>query len=44
MLFAGPIINLPSLFSVARAAGWKPAVAIAALVWVLAISAGLLIG
>jgi uncharacterized membrane protein YraQ (UPF0718 family) len=42
LLFAGPIINLPSLFSVARVSGWKPAAVIAALVWVLATAGGLL--
>jgi uncharacterized membrane protein YraQ (UPF0718 family) len=44
LLFAGPIINLPSLFSVARISGWKPALAVAVLVWVLAIGGAVLIG
>jgi uncharacterized membrane protein YraQ (UPF0718 family) len=44
LLFAGPIINLPSLFSVARAGGWKPAAVVALLVWILSITGGLLMG
>jgi hypothetical protein len=44
MLFAGPAINLPSLFATARLAGWKVAAAVAAFVWLIAIGGGLLIG
>jgi uncharacterized membrane protein YraQ (UPF0718 family) len=43
LLFAGPSINLPSLWSVARVSGAKVAVAVAALIWILAVTAGLLI-
>src|SRR5262245_20881295 len=43
LLFAGPSVNLPSLWSVARVSGTKVAVAVAALVWLLAVTAGLLI-
>jgi uncharacterized protein len=42
LLFAGPAINLPSLFATARLAGWKVAVAIAAFVWLIALAGGLL--
>jgi uncharacterized protein len=44
MLFAGPAINLPSLFAMARMVGWKVAASIAAFVCVIAICGGLLIG
>ena len=44
MLFAGPAINLPSLFATARVAGWKVAASVAAFVWLIAICGGLLIG
>jgi uncharacterized membrane protein YraQ (UPF0718 family) len=44
MLFAGPAINLPSLFATARLASWKVAAAIAAFVWLIAICGSLLIG
>ena len=43
LLFAGPVINLPSLFATARMAGPKVAVAIAGFVWLIAIAGGLLI-
>ncbi|HYR82462.1 MAG TPA: permease [Terriglobia bacterium] len=44
LLFAGPAINLPSLLSVARVSGWKVAVMVAFLVWILAAGGGLLVG
>jgi uncharacterized membrane protein YraQ (UPF0718 family) len=44
LLFAGPAINLSSLISVSRLAGWKIAAAAAALIWCFAIGGGLLIG
>jgi hypothetical protein len=44
VLFAGPIINLASLAVIGRSAGWKVAVALAALVWVIAVAGGMLIG
>jgi hypothetical protein len=44
LLFAGPTVNLPSLWTVARVSGWKIAVIVAALVWILAVGGGLLIG
>jgi len=44
LLFAGPAVNLPSLWTVARVSGWKIAAISAALVWVLAVCGGLLIG
>jgi uncharacterized protein len=42
LLFAGPIINLPSLFATARLAGTGVAVSVAVLVWLIAIAGGLL--
>src|SRR5262249_17531941 len=42
LLFAGPAINLPSLFATARLAGWKVALSVAGLVWLIAAGAGLL--
>ena len=44
LLFAGPVVNLPSLFSVARVSGWKLAATVAGMVWILAVCGGLLIG
>jgi uncharacterized membrane protein YraQ (UPF0718 family) len=44
LLFAGPAINLPSLFSVARISGWKAAAILAASVWCLAVFGGILAG
>jgi uncharacterized membrane protein YraQ (UPF0718 family) len=44
MLFAGPAINLPSLFAMARVASWKVAASVAGFVWLIAICGGLLIG
>ncbi len=44
LLFAGPAINLPSLWSVARIGGWKVAGTVAVSVWVLAILGGLAVG
>ena len=41
LLFAGPTVNLPSLWTVARVSGWKIAVIVAALVWILAVCGGL---
>ncbi|PYS56335.1 MAG: hypothetical protein DMG13_00085 [Acidobacteria bacterium] len=43
LLFAGPAINLPSLFSVARVSGSRLAAALAATVWIFAVCGGLLI-
>jgi uncharacterized protein len=44
LLFAGPAINLPSLFSVARTSGWKVAGMVAALIWAGAVAGGMLAG
>jgi len=44
LLFAGPVVNLPSLFATARVAGWKVAAAVAGFVWLIAIAGGLLNG
>lgn len=43
LLFAGPAVNLPSLLTVARSAGWKVAGGVAAMVWVVAVAGGLLV-
>ena len=43
VLFAGPIINLPSLLVVGRRASWKAAVLLAFSVWVIAFSGGLIL-
>jgi uncharacterized membrane protein YraQ (UPF0718 family) len=43
-LFAGPAINLPSLLTIGRITGWKVAVAVAMLVWLVAVTGGLLVG
>lgn len=42
MLIAGPAINLPSLFTIARSTNWKVATSVAATVFVLAFAGGLL--
>ncbi|MDQ3746125.1 MAG: permease [Acidobacteriota bacterium] len=44
VLVAGPATNLPSLFTVARSAGWKVSTLVASSVWVLAVLGGLLAG
>jgi uncharacterized protein len=41
VLFAGPIINLPSLLVVGRYAGWKVSALLASSVWVIAFLGGL---
>jgi len=43
MLFAGPAINLSSLFVIGRHSGWKVAVTLAGLVWGIAAAGGLLL-
>lgn len=43
LLFAGPAVNLPSLLTVARSAGWKVAGGVAAMVWTVAVAGGLLV-
>jgi len=44
ILIAGPATNLPSLLTVGRLAGWRPAVFVGISVWILSIMGGLLIG
>ena len=44
VLFAGPAINLPSLFAMARATNWKVAATVACTVWLLAVLGGSLVG
>jgi uncharacterized membrane protein YraQ (UPF0718 family) len=43
LLFAGPAVNLPSLFTVAQSAGWKVAAGLGAMVWVVAVAGALLV-
>ena len=43
LLFAGPAVNLPSLFTVGRSAGWKVAAGLAGMVWVVAMAGALLV-
>ena len=43
MLIAGPAVNLPSLFTIARSTNWKVAGSVAFTVFVLAVAAGLLV-
>lgn len=43
LLFAGPAVNLPSLLTVARSAGWKVAAGVAVMVWIVAVAGGLLV-
>jgi uncharacterized membrane protein YraQ (UPF0718 family) len=43
LLFAGPAVNLPSLLTVARSAGWKAAGGVAVMVWIVAVAGGLLV-
>jgi uncharacterized protein len=43
LLVAGPAINLPSLFALARATSWRVAVATATIVFVTALAAGWLV-
>ncbi len=44
VLFAGPAINLPSLLVIGRHSNWKVAVSLGAMVWVIAVAGGLLVG
>lgn len=43
LLFAGPAVNLPSLFTVAQSAGWKVAGGLAIMVWIVAVAGALLV-
>jgi len=43
VLFAGPIVNFPSLLVVGRYAGWKVSVLLASSVWVVAFLGGLVL-
>jgi uncharacterized protein len=43
MFIAGPTVNLPSLLSVAKVAGWRACVALAISVWSVAAAAGFLV-
>jgi uncharacterized membrane protein YraQ (UPF0718 family) len=42
-MIAGPAINLPSLFTIARSTNWKVAGAVAFAIFALAIAAGLVV-
>jgi uncharacterized protein len=41
VLIAGPITNLPSLFTIGRSTGWKVPLTVAAIIWLIALGAGL---
>jgi uncharacterized protein len=43
LLFAGPIINLPSLLALAKTTNWKIATTLAGLIWALAVLGGLML-
>ena len=43
LLFAGPAINLPSIFATARLTSWKVAAAVAGFVWLIAVIGGLML-
>lgn len=43
LLFAGPAVNLPSLLTVGRSVGWRVAVGLAVMVWLVALAGGLLV-
>ncbi len=43
MLIAGPSVNLPSLFTIARSTNWKVAGSVALTIFMLAVSGGLLV-
>lgn len=43
LLFAGPAVNLPSLLTIARSAGWRATLLVAAMVWLVACAGGVLI-
>ncbi len=44
MMIAGPAINLPSLFTIARSTNWKVAVAVALSILLLAVLGGVFVG
>ena len=44
LLFAGPAVNLASLLTVGREAGWKAVWIVAAMVWLIAVAGGLAVG
>jgi hypothetical protein len=43
LLFAGPVINLPSLLALARLTNWKIAATLAGFVWFIAVLGGLIL-
>jgi hypothetical protein len=43
LLIAGPSVNLPSLFTITRSTNWKVAALVAASIWILAVSNGILV-
>lgn len=44
VLFAGPAVNLPSLLTVAHEAGWHAGVLSALMVWLVAVTGGMIVG
>lgn len=43
MMIAGPAVNLPSLFTIARSTNWKVAASVALTIFVLSVAGGLLV-
>ena len=43
LLFAGSVINLPSLLALARSTNWKIATTLAVLIWIIAVVGGLIL-
>ena len=43
LLFAGPVINLPSLLALAKLSDWKIAATLAAMIWTVAVAGGLIL-
>ena len=43
LLFAGPVINLPSLLTLAKSTNWKIAATLAVLIWIIAVFGGLIL-
>jgi hypothetical protein len=43
LMVAGPATNLPSLFTVARSAGWRVSALVGLSVWALSVAAGLVV-
>jgi len=44
LMIAGPAVNLPSLFTIARSTNWRVAASLALSIFVLAVAGGVLVG